>query len=113
MTAWLQVFMAVGIASAGNSISAIWASGEKSFSVWLLLLVLVAPLVFVTFGLVAARTGLAVAAGVIDALLTVTTMIIGLTFFREWEKVSFLQYTGMAFTLAGICLLLLFPKTST
>ncbi|HVY90977.1 MAG TPA: hypothetical protein VG942_19065 [Hyphomonadaceae bacterium] len=108
---WIWIAVAVAVAAAANSVSAIWAAGPNKVSVWLPAMLILSPLVFVTFGTVAARTGLAVASGTVDALLTAVTMLIGLIFFREWTKTSLLQYLGMAFSLVGICLMVFFPKT--
>jgi hypothetical protein len=108
----LYIVAAVGLASAGNAVSAVWASGENKFSVWLLVLLIISPLVFISFGLVTAKVGLTVAAGTVDALLTATTIVIGLIVFREWSRVSSLQYVGIALSMIGICLMLFFPKPS-
>jgi hypothetical protein len=110
---WVLIIAAVGTASLGNAISSIWATGENKVSVWLWLMLLLSPLVFVTFGLVAARTGLSIAAGTVDALLTIVTIVIGLLFFGEWAKISLWQYVGIALSVTGICLMLFFPKPST
>jgi hypothetical protein len=109
---WLYIVAAVAVASLTNSVSAVWAGGENRFSIWLPVMVLLSPIVFVTFGLVAARTGLAIAAGTVDALLIIVTIVIGLIFFREWTKTSALQYLGIGFSLIGICLMLFFPKAN-
>jgi len=108
---WISIAVAVAVAALANSVSAMWASGPNKVSIWLAAMLILSPLVFVTFGMVAARTGLAVASGTVDTLLTGVTMVIGLIFFREWTKTSVLQYLGMGFTLIGICLMVFFPKT--
>ena len=109
---WISIGVAVAVAALANSVSAVWASGPNKMSIWLPAMLALSPLVFVTFGLVAARTGLAVASGTVDTLLTVVTMLIGLVLFREWAKTSALQYLGMVFSLAGVCLMVFFPKAA-
>ena len=74
-------------------------------SLLLAALVLISPLVFITFGLVTARMGVAIASGTIDALLTVGTVILGLLVFGEWSKLSFYQYMGLLCVFAGIVLM--------
>ena len=107
---WALFIAAIAVAALGNAASAHWANQANKLSVWLLVVVLLAPLVFISFGLVAARTGLAVAAGTVDLSLTLVTFVVGLVAFREWGRVSPAQYAGMALAVAGIGLMLFFPK---
>ena len=68
-------------------------------------------MVFFSFGLVTSRLGVAVSSGIIDSLLTASTIAVGLILFQEWSKVSMLQYFGMVLALCGIFLMLFFPKS--
>lgn len=111
--AWAYVIVAVGVAVLANSISAIWAKQDDKFSYWLLAVLLISPFVFITFGLVTQRAGVAIASGVVDSLLTLTTIAVGLVLFQEWSKISSLQYLGMAMALAGVFLMLFYPKPGT
>lgn len=108
---WLTIFGAVALAATADSISAIWAKGENKFSLYLLLIFLLGPAVFMSFGFVTTKVGLAITSGVVNSLLVLTSMSIGLFVFGEWSRVSFLQYMGMALALLGIILMLFFPKT--
>ncbi|HLC66048.1 MAG TPA: hypothetical protein VJK52_00230 [Candidatus Nanoarchaeia archaeon] len=108
---WLYIAIAVLIAVLGNSISAVWAKGDDKLSIWLIAVLLISPLVFISFGLVTSRLGLAVTSGVIDSLLTVSTIAVGLILFQEWHKISSLQYFGMGLALLGIFLMIYFPKS--
>lgn len=99
---WLYVIGALLIALLGNSISAIWASKDEKFSLWLLLLVVISPFVFITFGLVASRVGVAMGSATIDALLTLSTILVGLIAFGEWNKLTPFQYFGIALVVFGI-----------
>ncbi|MEK7642545.1 MAG: hypothetical protein AAB392_01990 [Patescibacteria group bacterium] len=103
---WFYIIIAVLIALSANSLSAVWASKEDKFtSPWFLALILISPLVFITFGLVTTKLGLALTSGTIDSLLTVSTIIVGLFVFKEWGSVSLYQYIGMAFAVFGIILM--------
>lgn len=103
---WFYIIVAVLVAVSANSVSAIWASKENRFtSPWFLLLLLISPLVFITFGLVTSRLGLAVTSATVDILLTVTTILVGLFFFREVGNLSWYQFLGMAFALTGMILM--------
>jgi multidrug transporter EmrE-like cation transporter len=103
---WLYIATAVGVATLGNSACALWATGDGKSSMWLWATLAVSPLVFLSFGLVVSKVGVAVAAGTVDALLTLVTMIVGVVLFREWHRLSAHQYVGMALALAGIILML-------
>lgn len=102
---WIYIIVAIVIALSANSISTIWASKESRFTIWLLALIIISPFVFITFGLVTAKLGLAVSSGTIDSLLTISTIIVGLFLFNEWGNVSIYQYVGMVLALGGIILM--------
>jgi hypothetical protein len=106
LSSWFSIALAVTIAALANAISAQWAASANKFSLWLPAMLAISPLVFVTFGQVAAKNGLAIAAGIVDASLVIATMLIGLVLFREWSKVTGGQYLGMALSVAGILLML-------
>lgn len=110
LPAWVYVITAVGIALLANSVSAIWARGEESFSIWLLVLLITSPLVFISFGLTTSRLGVAISSGTIDSLLTITTIIVGLCFFQEWQRISSFQYLGILLAVSGIALMVFFPN---
>jgi multidrug transporter EmrE-like cation transporter len=103
---WFYVALAVGVATLGNSVSSLWATGESKLSVWLWATLAISPFVFLSFGLVVSKVGVAVAAGTVDALLTLVTMMAGTVLFREWHRLSAVQYVGMVLALAGIVLML-------
>ncbi|MFO0702303.1 MAG: hypothetical protein U0514_00245 [Candidatus Andersenbacteria bacterium] len=98
-------YIAVAVLTAliANSVSAVWASKVNKFvSPWLLVIVVVSPLVFISFGLVAEKLGLSAASATVDVLLTSTTILVGLFFFHEWGNFSMYQLFGMGLALAGI-----------
>ncbi len=109
----IYIIGAVSIALFCNSISTIWAKGDSKLSLYLLILIFISPLVFITFGLVTERVGLALTSGVVDSLLTISSIAIGLFFFGEWNKVSGYQYLGIFLAIAGIFLMVFFPKVSS
>lgn len=102
---WLYTIGAVAIALFGNYLAATWAKQDEKFSLLFLAVILVSPFVFISFGLVTSRIGVAVGSGTIDALLTVTTVIMGLTLFHEWGRISSVQFLGLIFVIVGIALL--------
>ena len=103
---WLYILGTVSIAVLANSISVIWATDKGGkFSMWLLLLIIISPFVFITFGLVTSRLGLSMSSAIVDSLLTITTILVGLFLFREWGSVSTYQYMGMLLAVSGIILM--------
>lgn len=103
---WVYVLATVCLAITANSISAIWATQEnKLSSPWLFAILIISPLVFITFGLVTSKFGLATASGTADALLTAGTILVGLFIFRELSSVSSYQFLGMALSVVGIILM--------
>lgn len=102
MNKWFYVIGAVSVAVLANSISAIWASKESKFTIWLLPLIIISPIVFITFGLVTSKLGLTISAGTIDSLLVISTILVGLFLFNEWNTMSPYQYVGISLAVAGI-----------
>lgn len=109
---WLYIITAVAVALLASTVSAIWARGESKISLWLFAVIIISPIVYIVFGLITTKLGVAISAGSIDSLLTVCTIVVGLAFFKEWDKVSWLQFLGMGFALCGIFLMVFFPKVS-
>ena len=103
---WLYILATVSVAVLANSISVIWATNKSGkFSMWLLLLIVISPFVFITFGLVASKLGLSMGSAIVDSLLTITTILVGLFIFKEWGSVSTYQYIGMLLAVSGIILM--------
>lgn len=107
---FFAIIGAVAIAALADSVSTLWAKGENKFSIYLFLIFILGPLVFISFGYVTSKVGLAITSGVVNSLLVLTSMSIGLFIFQEWNKLSTFQYIGMLFALIGIILMLFFPK---
>ncbi len=105
----LYIVMAVGVALLANSIGAIWARQDSRYSIWLVALILVSPFVFITYGLLTSKVGVAIGSGIADSLLTVSTIAVGLFMFNEWDKMTGLEYLGIVFALIGIFLMVFTP----
>ncbi|PIP56002.1 MAG: hypothetical protein CO183_02250 [Candidatus Zambryskibacteria bacterium CG_4_9_14_3_um_filter_42_9] len=103
---WFYILGSVSLALLANSVSLIWATNKGGkFSIWLLLLVIISPFVFITFGLVTSKLGLSTGSAIIDSLLTISTILVGLFVFKEWGNVSAYQYAGMLLAVSGIILM--------
>lgn len=108
----VYVIGALVIAIAANAVAAIWASKASLWSPWLLAVVLISPFVFLSFGIVTSRLGVSIAAGTLDSLLAISTVLIGLIAFGEWNKLSIYQYAGLALFVLAIYLMLFTRPTS-
>jgi len=106
---FLYILTAVVVAVSANSISAIWAKQDSKFSPWLWAVVLISPLVFITYGLVTTRIGVALASSVIDSLMIIGSIMVGLFLFKEWDKILGLQYLGIGLALLGVLLIIFSP----
>jgi multidrug transporter EmrE-like cation transporter len=113
MEVWLYILITVGVAVLANYFAATWGAQEHKWSLLLVAVILVSPIVFITFGLVTNRIGVAIASGTIDSLLTVSTVLLGLVVFGEWNKISSYQYVGLLLVIIGIVLLQFANKTET
>lgn len=102
---WASIVLAVAVALTANYISTVWAGKESKFTVWLLALIIISPLVFITFGLVTSKLGLAATSATIDSLLTVSTILVGLFLLNEWSSMSVYQYLGIVLAIGGIILI--------
>lgn len=102
---WLFIIAAVLIAVTANALSAVWAGKEQKLTPWLVAVVLIAPFVFITFGLVASRIGLSLASATVDSLLTISTILVGLFLFRERASLTAYQYVGIILAIVGIILM--------
>lgn len=99
---WAEVLATVSIALVANSVSAIWAEQDKKLTWWLVAVVLISPLVYITFGLMTAKIGVAIGSGTLDSLLSISTIAVGLVFFKDSKKLSRYQFLGLYCIVVGI-----------
>jgi multidrug transporter EmrE-like cation transporter len=95
----------LALAIGANAVGTTWAQGGMKANLAFVAILLISPLVFLSFGFVAARLGLAAASATIDTLLTVGTMLAGLIWFGEWHEMSARSMVGLSLALAGIVVL--------
>ena len=102
---WVYVVLAVVVALIANSVSTVWASKESRFNIWLIVLLIISPLVFITFGIVTAKFGLAVTSATIDSILTISSILVGLFLFGGMSNMLPVQWVGITLAVAGIILI--------
>lgn len=102
---WIYIIVTVLVALIGNTLSAIWiAQSDKFKSVWLYILILFSPFVFITFGLTSAKIGLAVGSAVTDSMLVIGTILVGLFVFKEYRRLNLYQILGIFLSVIGLFL---------
>lgn len=69
-----------------------------------------APLVFVLFGYVGAKQGLATASGLTNSLIVAGPILVGLVLRREAQHLSSLQLVGLLLIFTGIGMVVLFGR---
>lgn len=92
---WVLILTNLVLALSANVLSTQWAASGMKISPFLLVLTIISPAVFITFGMVTSRTGLAVGSAVIDSLLTVGSVLLGLFAFGEWRDLSTQKCAGL------------------
>jgi hypothetical protein len=105
VSTWFLIAGNVALALTANAVATVWASRGGQINLLFVTLLVVSPIVFLSFGMVSARTGLAVGAAVIDSALTISSILLGLVVFGGWRDLSMAQYGGMALAVAGIMLM--------
>ncbi len=106
---WISIIGSSLIFTICDTLSKVWVDSGKWSIQSLVLLCVMAPLGYTLFGIVTQKSGLAVAAVLVNSFLVLGTTLMGLIVLKEWSRVSLPQYLGMAFAILGI-ILLLFPK---
>lgn len=102
---------AVFLAVLSDTVATMWAKGDNKFSFYLPILFALGPLVFISFGLVTTKSGLAIASATVNSLLAISSILVGLIYFGEWEKISYLQLFGITLALLGIIFMII-PQQS-
>lgn len=102
---WGLICANLVLAVSANALSTHWAISGMRVSPQLVLVALISPAVFVTFGIVASRMGLAAGSAIIDSLLTVGSVLVGLVIFGEWRALSLMKGAGLLMAITGIAVL--------
>lgn len=102
---WVIIVINVVLSTTADTVSTImW---ERRSWQHLVIMVLISPLVFGTFGYVASCFGLSIAASIINSLVVVGPVTVGLVFRSEWKGMHCQVYLGMVCVIIGITLIVL------
>lgn len=101
------LFIAINLALAigANAAGTTWAQAGLRINGTFLVTLVLSPLVFLTFGFVASRMGLAPASATIDTLLTIGSVLVGLVWFGEWSQMTPRHLAGLGLAISGVVLL--------
>jgi multidrug transporter EmrE-like cation transporter len=103
---WRNLIFTVGVAVLANSVAAIWATQSNLWTTpWFLALLILSPIVFITFGVSVSNLGVAIGSATIDSLLTLSTILVGLFAFGEVGHLSQTQFFGLCMIIIGIVLM--------
>ncbi len=109
LVSWISTLAAVAFAIFGNLIGQRWASNVNEhgwYNAWLFALLVVSPLVFITFGVVTQQGGgLSTASGKIDGMLIIGTVLVGIIFQRDYQNMSGTQLIGLCMGIASVVML--------
>lgn len=106
MQVTIYTIIAVATSVLGNAIAINWAlQPDKISTFWFPLLLISAPLVFLVFGLLVAKNGLSLSSAIVDSVTTVSTILLGLFWFREVYSLTELNLLGL--TLIGLGVILM------
>jgi hypothetical protein len=104
--AWLFVVLCVILSTAADTVSTImWERKSRSYLVVMLVL---APMVFATFGYIGSHFGLSIASSLTNSLIVIGPITIGLIFREEWKNMPWQVYVGMAMIVIGITIVVVF-----
>jgi len=103
---WFVVFACAALSTLADTLGTVW--WEQKRMGWLAALLFLSPLVFLAFGYVGSRFGLAKASSLTNTLVVVGPILVGFLFRGELRQLSKMEMTGMVLALAGIVLLTFF-----
>ena len=98
---WALTLFSAGFFILCDSLSANWA--KKSHFLSLAVVVVLSPIAYLLFGLLASRVNLAVAGSLVNLMIMVGAVLVGVFYFKE--HITGLQWTGI--TLGAVAILIL------
>jgi hypothetical protein len=103
---WTVVIVNVILSTTADTLATI--AWERRSCPYFVVMALIGPLVYGTFGYVSYHFGLSVAASIINSLVVVGPVTVGLVFRDEWKNLPWQGFAGMGFVLIGITLIMLY-----
>jgi multidrug transporter EmrE-like cation transporter len=98
---WALTLFSAGFFILCDTLSTSWAKGSSRTA--LAILIVLSPTAYLLFGLLASRVNLAVAGSLVNLMIMLGSVLVGLLYFKE--RVTGLQWTGIAFGVIAVTLL--------
>jgi multidrug transporter EmrE-like cation transporter len=98
---WALTLFSAGFFILCDSLSANWAKTSSISSV--ATVVVLSPLAYLLFGLLASRVNLAIAGALVNLMIMIGAVLVGLLYFKE--RVAMLQWVGISFGVVAIVIL--------
>jgi len=98
---WALTLCSAGFFILCDSLSANWA--KKSHLLSVAIVVVLSPIAYLLFGLLASRVNLAVAGSLVNLMIMVGAVLVGVFYFKE--EITSLQWTGIVLGAVAILIL--------
>ena len=111
LSPWVAVAICAALSTLTDTLGTVW--WEKKQSIVLIATLLLAPLVFLSFGYVGSHFGLARASSLTNSLIVAGPIFVGILFRQELRQLSPIHIIGISLIVTGITLLAVFPPSGT
>lgn len=105
-TAWALTLISAGFFILCDSLSTHWARTSSLRSV--ATVIVLAPVAYLLFGLLASRVNLAIAGSLVNLMIMIGAVLVGIFWFEE--KITTLQWTGILLGIAAVLILSVKPS---
>jgi len=103
LSPWVAVAICTILSTLTDTLGTVW--WEKKQSIVLVATLLLAPLVFLSFGYVGSHFGLARASSLTNSLIVAGPILVGIFFRQELRHLYLVQIIGISLIVVGITLL--------
>jgi len=110
LSPWSAVVLCAALSTIADTLGTVW--WEKKENWQLAAILLLAPVVFLSFGYVGSHFGLAKASSLTNTLIVIGPILVGILFRGELRQLSGIEIFGMALAVLGIVLLTVFSPRS-
>jgi len=98
---WGLTLFSAGVFILSDSLSTNWAKTSSIPSV--IMVVVLSPLAYILFGLLASRVNLSIAGSLVNLMIMIGAVLVGLIYFKD--HVTMLQWTGIGMGVISIVIL--------
>ena len=110
LSPWSAVVLCAALSTIADTLGTVW--WEKKENWQLAAILLLAPVVFLSFGYVGSHFGLAKASSLTNTLIVIGPILVGILFRGELRQLSGIEIFGMTLSVLGIALLTVFSPRS-